>query len=75
MSYGKTREPIVFHNGLNILKEHLILIWGAGALIVFCWFAVSYFRFVNHLDGFSRLPSEEDEAVFRSLAGKYVACL
>ena len=55
---------------LDWLGDNLIVIWGAGAVIVFCWFAVSYLRFANHLNAFSSLPTEEDEAVFRKLAGR-----
>jgi len=59
-----------FVNAWNWLKENLLLLWGAGALIVFCWFVIGYARFIKQVNEYSSLPTKEDEAVFRSLAGK-----
>ena len=51
-------------------KEHLYLIWAAGAVISFLWYAFGYARFAVKMNRESYQPHEEDMAVFRRIAGK-----
>ena len=51
-------------------KEHLHLIWAAGAVISFLWYAFGYARFAVKMNRESYQPDGEDMAVFRRIAGK-----